>query len=264
MNKLLVLLFLFPIIVSNAQTTLIEAVDFHVKSIYGETIYLFPLLDDNQQIVVIDFFSTSCGPCQDYAPDFQAAYAKFGYNEGNVYFMGINWGNDNQGVYEFDSVFGLTYPTASGSQGGGNLVFNEYNILSYPTVIVITPDHQIVEQYIWVPDEDNITQAVLNAGGIIVDVDEHNELESDKVTIFPQPASGYLQVNSDFGASANVTFRLLDMAGHNLITRQTFLSVGENHNIELDIIGIPNGAYVLIIEGESGFYVRKKVIVVNN
>ncbi|MCF8349188.1 MAG: redoxin domain-containing protein [Bacteroidales bacterium] len=264
MNKLFVFLLLLAFFVSKAQTTLTEAVDFHVKTIYGETIYLFPLLDDNQQIVVIDFFSTSCGPCQDYAPDFQAAYEKFGYNEGNVYFMGINWGNDNQGVYEFDSVFGLTYPTASGSQGGGNLVFNDYNILSYPTVVVITPDHQIVEQYIWVPDEDNITQAVLNAGGIIVGVDKLNESESDKVMVFPQPAFDYLHVNSGFGASANVTLKLLNLAGQNLITHQAFLPAGENHDLVLDIGGVPNGAYVLVIEGDSGFHVHKKVMVVNN
>ena len=42
-----------------AQTPLTEAVDFHIKTTEGITIDLFPLLDDENKIVVIDFFSTS-------------------------------------------------------------------------------------------------------------------------------------------------------------------------------------------------------------
>jgi len=42
-----------------SQTTLTEAVDFNVKTIEGVTIDLFPLLDGQNKIVVIDFFTTS-------------------------------------------------------------------------------------------------------------------------------------------------------------------------------------------------------------
>ena len=43
----------------SSQTTLTEAVDFHVKTIEGVTIDLFTLLDGQNKIVVIDFFTTS-------------------------------------------------------------------------------------------------------------------------------------------------------------------------------------------------------------
>jgi len=42
-----------------AQTTLTEAVDFNVKTVEGVVIDLFPLLDGQNKIVVIDFFTTS-------------------------------------------------------------------------------------------------------------------------------------------------------------------------------------------------------------
>ena len=42
-----------------SQTTLTEAVDFNVKTIEGVTIDLFTLLDVQNKIVVIDFFTTS-------------------------------------------------------------------------------------------------------------------------------------------------------------------------------------------------------------
>ena len=60
MKKLMVLLlgilWWLPL---SAQTQLTEAVDFHVKDIEGNIIDLFPILDEANQIVVIDFFSTS-------------------------------------------------------------------------------------------------------------------------------------------------------------------------------------------------------------
>lgn len=147
MKKIFTLLFISVIIIVNAQTNLTEAVDFTVKSTDGEQLHLFEFLDD-EKIVVIDFFSTSCGPCGDYAPDIQASYEDFGSNEGNVIFMGISWGDYNSGVDYFDSIHGVTYPSVSGFEGGGNAVVNEYNILSYPTVVVIQPDRHIFNQYI--------------------------------------------------------------------------------------------------------------------
>jgi len=245
-----------------AQTTLTEAVSFHVKTIYGEPIWLFPLLDDENKIVVIDFFSTTCGPCQDYAPDFQACYENFGYNEGNVYFMGINWGNDNEGVREFDSIFGLTYPTVSGSQGGGNIVFNDYEILSYPTVIVITPDHNIVEQYIWYPNEENITNAVIAVGGTMVGI---NEIGFDKIDIklFPNPVSAMGTVEFNLKSISDVYFTI-----HNLYGKKVYNSEIVHNQKGLTQLTFPadefeNGYYILKIISENESIATKKFSVLN-
>ncbi|MDP2722115.1 MAG: T9SS type A sorting domain-containing protein [Bacteroidales bacterium] len=245
-----------------SQTTLNEAVDFHVKTIDGETIYLFPLLDDQQQVVVIDFFSTSCGPCQDYAPDFQACYEKFGSNQGNVYFMGLNWGNDNDGVREFDSIFGLTYPTVSGIQGGGNIVYGEYNILSYPTVVVITPDHQIVEQYIWLPDENNITEAVVNAGGVIVGLDERTLL-GHQVNIFPQPANDFVNISLDITGMSNLTFDLYQLTGRRIFTQSFSTRVEGLEQFHIELPELTDGMYLLKISDDKGSITTRKVTVIN-
>ena len=60
MKKIVALILFLSIYAgSSAQTTLTEAVDFHIKTVEGVVIDLFPLLDDQNKIVVIDFFSTS-------------------------------------------------------------------------------------------------------------------------------------------------------------------------------------------------------------
>ena len=78
MKNTLFLVILITTISASSQTLLTEANDFHVKTIEGTPIYLFPILDEENMIVVIDFFSTTCGPCQDFADDFQRSYEDFG------------------------------------------------------------------------------------------------------------------------------------------------------------------------------------------
>jgi len=253
MIKKLILLLAVTLIIgsANAQTTLTEAVDFSVKTIYGESIWLFPLLDDENQIVVIDFFSTTCGPCIDYAPDFQACYEKFGSNEGNVYFMGINWGNNNIGVLEFDSIYGLTYPTASGSEGGGNVIYGTYDIQSYPTVIVITPDHTIVEQYIWYPTEENITNAVVAAGGINVGTDE-NKFEIQKLKIFPNPVHNIGIIEFELFKSADIYISIYNILGQQVYNSDIQRYAKGKVQVSFSVDKLKNGYYFVKIDSNTG------------
>lgn len=251
MNKrTLLLFFTFSISLLHAQTDLMEAVDFHVKTVYRETIKLYSLLDEENQIVVIDFFSTSCGPCQDYAPDFQSAYEIFDSNNGNVFFMGINTNNDDQEVILFDSIFGLTYPSVSGIQGGGDNVYESYNIMSYPTVIVITPNHQIVEQSIWPPSEENIVNAVYAHGGLMVGT---NEIKNENlgVMVFPNPVGekAFLSVNSTVESS--IEFKLINQFGQVVfLSKKIVLKQGPNH-LKLPVEMLDNGIYFVMVSGEG-------------
>ncbi len=250
---LLILLLIIATISSlKAQTQLTEAVDFHVKTIDGVPLYLFPLLDDDNYIVVIDFFSTSCGPCQEYAADFQESYEYFGENTSNVFFMGINWGSDNASVKEFDSIHGLTYPTASGSQGGGNIVFNDYEIMSYPTVIVITPDHSIVEQYIWYPTSENIIEAILNAGGVTVGTNEFEELKS--FGIFPNPVSSVLNIKLSNNNESIKKIDIFHISGQKVMTINTPAS-------SINVNSLEPGNYILSATYKNGDTERQKFVI---
>jgi hypothetical protein len=136
----------------------------------------------------------------------------------------------------------LTYPSASGTQGGGNAVFESYEIIAYPTVIVITPDHQIVNQFIDPPTTENITDAVIAAGGIWVSTPEEDAVVAN-ISVHPNPVNtnGFLSFNVK--ESANLQYGIYDMLGKQLyLSEEMFVSGGQT-KLPLPVIGLENGMY---------------------
>jgi thiol-disulfide isomerase/thioredoxin len=253
------LIFLTFLVRISAQTPLTEAVEFSVKTTESETIRLFPLLDAGN-IVVIDFFSTSCGPCQTFAYDFEMAYQNFGSNQGNVFFLAINYNSDNRGVEIFDSIFNITLPSASGLEGGGNAVYEAYGISAYPTVIVISPDHQITEQFVWEPTAENITNAVVEAGGTLVgDIEKHGDFSN--FTISPNPANNIVKLNFDAEKSGHVSYKIFDLTGRMCKKDENISVESGNNHIIIDLNKIPSGIYLInMVDENKCVFVRKIVV----
>ena len=243
---------------SFAQTPLTEAINFSVKTTLGDTISIFPRLNAGK-IVVLDFFSTSCGPCQTFAHDFEVAYQNFGSNTGDVFFLAINFNNDNAGVRVFDSIFNITLPSASGLEGGGNAVYELYQIYAYPTVIVITPDHQIVEQAVWEPTAENITNAIVNAGGTLVGLAESNNTLQNLV-LSPNPANDFLILNYKTDRSDPLSVRIVDIYGSLLIQKELNVISQTTVNEKINISSLSAGIYFVQILQDKRLITRKIII----
>lgn len=256
------ILFLFTVQLSFGQTPLETAVDFSVKDIHGNNIHLFPLLDEGK-LVVVDFFSTSCGPCALYAPDIEASYEDFGSNEGNVFFVSICWGDDNAGVAYFDSVYHITHPSVSGSQGGGNMVHNNYQIVSTPTVILIAPDREILEQYIWEPSQANLNAAITAAGGSMVGVKDVLSAEETDMYIYPNPARDMVNIRVNVKADALYGVEVYNLLGTKVHqTTPGMLNTGE-HVISTGIDELPGGTYFVRLLKDGNHASLARLILTN-
>ncbi|MEE4257280.1 MAG: T9SS type A sorting domain-containing protein [Bacteroidales bacterium] len=245
MKKLtLLLILLLTIKFASGQTQLDTALNFSVKDIYGNTIELFEILDEGK-IVVIDFFSTTCGFCILYTPDFQASHEDFGENDGNVYFMKIAWGDDNAGVAYFDSTYNLTTPSVSGSEGGGNQVYNDYMIQATPTVIVIAPDREILEQQVWEPTRENINAAVIAAGGTLVGIDDGPAENRNSLTIYPNPSRGLISISFELENTAGSALEVYNLMGKKVFDVMEKSFPAGKQRIDVDLSGLTEGTYLI-------------------
>ena len=144
----------------SAQT----APDFTVTDCHGETIHLYEILDAGQ-FVLIDFFFTTCGPCQAVTPIVKQTYELMGCNMYDVFYMEISPSDNNNACLNWVNNYGIEYPTI-GTDGGGPAVCANYGISAYPTLVLIAPDHTIVEPDIWPINSVAHLSSILESHGI--------------------------------------------------------------------------------------------------
>ncbi len=161
-----------------AQCPYTEAIDFTATDVHGTQVHLFDILDSGQA-VLIDFFFTTCGPCQQATPKIAQSYTAMGCNMYDVFYMEIATGDSDAACLTWVNNYGIEYPTISGT-GGGTSICSQYGIGQYPTVILIMPNHQIVIQDLW---------PINNAQTIISQLEAHGLQQHDctaPVTYNPQ------------------------------------------------------------------------------
>ncbi|MCX6257302.1 MAG: PKD domain-containing protein [Bacteroidia bacterium] len=125
------------------QTPLTAAVDFTVTDINGNNFNLFSILTTGK-LVVIDFFSAGSPSSQQASPLINQSYQDFGCNSGNVIFIGVDQGGTNNETGEFADIYGIDFPVASGLEGGGNAASTAFQIINFPSIVLIASDHSIL------------------------------------------------------------------------------------------------------------------------
>ena len=147
-----------------AQCPYTHAFDFTATDVHGTEIHLFDILNGGQA-VLIDFFFTTCGPCQQATPKIVESYYAMGCNMHDVFYMEIAMGDSDAACLNWVNTYGVEYPTISG-QAGGTDICNQYGITQYPTVILIMPNHQIAIQDLWPIDNAQSIISALEGQGL--------------------------------------------------------------------------------------------------
>ncbi|HPT13322.1 MAG TPA: TlpA disulfide reductase family protein [Bacteroidales bacterium] len=261
-KKILIIAFLALSAFAGAQTTLDTAVNFTVKDVDGVTHRLDEYLSQGKSVLV-EFFTITCGPCITYAPEINAAYEDYGCNHGDIVFLGINWGANNQQVIEFGETYGARYPKVSGLEGNGNHVVADYQVISYPTLILIEPGGLISEQYIWPPTHQHI-DSVLAIHGVqqmpcnTMLGESRKRLADNLITnVFPNPATGFFTIET----SSNFEGELIMMSVMGQTLHHQAIATVAGQPLLIAATGLPGGFYRIIMK-RNGMIVGSASIVI--
>jgi peroxiredoxin len=166
------------------------APDFTVTDTDGNTHRLYDYVESGK-VVVLDFYYTTCGPCQFYSPQVNLAYEKYGCNTANVIFLSIDYNDTDAEVEAYDNTYAIEFPSISGTQGGGNAVVSQYGIFGFPTFYVIDSSKTIIETID--PPTLQVFDFRFQQHGILpascTTSLEETTFSSQLLTLFPNPAS---------------------------------------------------------------------------
>ncbi|MEW6469477.1 MAG: T9SS type A sorting domain-containing protein [Bacteroidota bacterium] len=243
---------------ASAQTSLTTAVDFTVTDVNGNTFNLFNMLNSGKY-VCIDFFFTTCGPCQQTSPYFKTTYQNYGCNSGQVYFIAMDYGDNNAQCIAYENTYlggNSGYPVFSGQEGGGTAVCNTYGIGAYPTYILIHPNKTIIEQDMWPISSPASFDAYFSSHGLSqtpcpTGVEE--VATAANVMLFPNPASGQITI-ADADGGRITAVRVFDMMGKTYIERKFEAALPEQ---QLILSELNSGVYFIEVITESSAAVLK-------
>jgi thiol-disulfide isomerase/thioredoxin len=253
MKKLCTLFFAMVLFATvQAQTPLTVASDFTATDVHGTSHTLFDYLNAGKY-VLIDFFYTTCGPCQAAAPEANASYENFGCNTGGVIFLGLDYGDSDAEVIAFDNTYGAHYPCISGD-AGGTAVCTTYGITAYPTFILIAPDKNIVVQDMWPFStticNDAISGYGVSAGTCPVGITDYAQ---NLITgVYPNPASEQTQFT--FMAEQNIlyTVSIVDLSGKPVLVQQmNEINAAGEYSYTVPVNNLAAGSYFLVLSSDK-------------
>jgi len=190
----------------------------------------------------------------------------FGCNTGDVYYLGVNWGADNDAVNDFIAVHAVDFPCASGLQGLGNDVNLQYEIVSHITVLVVMPDRQIAGQFfdpVSVPTRDTLNNLLLSLGAEYKDCsvglsDERTEGKKE-INVFPNPIYNHAEIAVFVPEKGHYQFIITNNLGRKVQSYQQNLQRGLN-KLSIDVHSLHSGVYYVTVKNNKNYYKTTTII----
>ena len=109
------------------------------------------LRDLRGKVVVLDFWATWCGPCQAQSPVLDGLATRF--RDRGLVVVGMNTNDEEGNAKRWAASHGVVYPIV---YDDGNKVAHEYNVESFPTLVIIDREGKIVARRIGITSANEL------------------------------------------------------------------------------------------------------------
>lgn len=260
MKKITLILFLFTCL-TNAQVNTYNVGDviddFTVTDTKGAVHNLYSITAQGKY-VWLDFFFVDCGPCRSTAPIFNEFFDKYGCNEGEVYALSINLGNDDDAYVDwYEQEFGGTFnhaPAASGD-GGGGAVTSNFGINAFPTFCLIGPDNTLVNKDIWPVSGVGTFESTFPSGfepPVLECTLGLANATSFDFNIYPSVSKGNVNINLPRSMESFVAI-------FNTLGQQVFQSRYSGNTINLNL-QLAQGVYIVKVTADNSSATKRIII----
>jgi len=221
-----------------------EATNFSFTTIQGNTFNLYNELEQGK-VVVLDFFSISCGPCSSGIPVIEQVWQNSGANGNKLQVFGIEcYASSNADLEAFVIGNGGSFQCFSVEQSSQLLI--DYEIESVPSYFVISPDKTVkkcaVQDVQTLVDYFTNTMSSSNAND-----------NTGEINILQQKEA--VKISYNFATPINLTLEVYSILGNKI---KTFQKNEKNGYFEFRKNDYRSGCYVVrIFQNGILKYVRK-------
>jgi peroxiredoxin len=120
-----------------------QAPNFVLENLQGEQVQL---KDYRGQGVLLNFWATWCGPCEDEMPALESVYQK--YKDQGFEILAVNIEESKYSVSTFIDRYNLSFPALLDKKGEVTEVYGVYN---YPTTFLINKEGKVAKKIVGGP-----------------------------------------------------------------------------------------------------------------
>jgi hypothetical protein len=111
---------------------------------------------------------------------------------------------------------------------------------------VITPDRYIFNQHVWPPTQENITAAVIEAGGMLVGLDEQAQVPAyHDLNVYPNPIVDRVNISFEAAQRSEYHVELISLSGMTVYSSQPAVMEVGKHDISFNPGNIDRGIYII-------------------
>ncbi|MBI4425032.1 MAG: TlpA family protein disulfide reductase [Elusimicrobia bacterium] len=116
------------------------APDFQAKTLGGKALSLSGL---KGKVVLLDFWATWCGPCEDTIPHLVRTYGRL--KDRGLEVVGISLDDDAEDVPAFVRSYGMKYPVVVDEEKS---IMELYGVRSVPTTVLVDREGKVRERWL--------------------------------------------------------------------------------------------------------------------